>query len=89
MCIVTNTGPTCRCPPGETGNPFPGGSCVTDQCSASRPCNERHVCINGRCKQKCDGVICGLGATCDSNTGKCVCEHNFIGNPDQNCVPRK
>lgn len=89
MCIVTNSGPTCKCPPGEVGNPFPGGSCSTDQCSSNRPCAEPQVCINGRCKQKCDGVVCGVGATCDSASGKCVCEPFFVGNPEMLCMPRK
>lgn len=87
LCIPTAEGPTCKCPQGSFGNPFPGGSCSTDQCSASRPCAERQVCINGRCKERCDGVVCGIGATCDRNSGKCVCEPNFFGNPDLVCVP--
>lgn len=89
MCIVTNSGPTCKCSPGEVGNPFPGGSCSTDQCSSNRPCAEPQVCINGRCKQKCDGVVCGVGATCDNASGKCVCEPFFVGNPEMLCMPRK
>lgn len=89
ICIVTNSGPTCKCPPGEMGNPFPGGSCVTDQCSANRPCIDPQVCINGRCKHKCDGVVCGIGATCDGATGKCVCEPFFVGNPEMLCMPRE
>lgn len=87
LCIPTSEGPTCKCPQGYFGNPFPGGSCSTDQCSASRPCAERQVCINGRCKERCEGVVCGIGATCDKSSGKCVCEPNFIGNPDLVCVP--
>ncbi|XP_036344722.1 fibrillin-3-like, partial [Rhagoletis pomonella] len=87
LCIPTSDGPTCKCPQGYFGNPFPGGSCTTDQCSASRPCAGRQVCINGRCKERCDGVVCGTGATCDKSSGKCVCEPNFIGNPDLVCVP--
>uniref|UniRef100_A0A182M1U8 EGF-like domain-containing protein n=1 Tax=Anopheles culicifacies TaxID=139723 RepID=A0A182M1U8_9DIPT len=87
MCIVSNTGPTCKCPPGEMGNPFPGGSCTTDQCSTSRPCADPQVCINGRCKHKCDGVVCGVGATCDVASGKCICEPYFVGNPELICMP--
>uniref|UniRef100_A0A2M4DS15 Putative nidogen n=1 Tax=Anopheles darlingi TaxID=43151 RepID=A0A2M4DS15_ANODA len=87
VCIVTSTGPTCKCPPGEMGNPFPGGACTTDQCSASRPCADPQVCINGRCKHKCDGMVCGVGATCDGASGKCVCEPYFVGNPELLCMP--
>ncbi|SPP80067.1 blast:Fibrillin-1, partial [Drosophila guanche] len=87
LCIPTSDGPTCKCPQGQLGNPFPGGSCSTDQCTASRPCDERQICINGRCKERCDGVVCGIGATCDKNNGKCVCEPNFVGNPDLLCMP--
>lgn len=89
MCIVSNNGPTCKCPPGENGNPFPGGNCVTDMCSATKPCSGSQVCINGRCKHRCDDVVCGVGAMCDGTTGKCACEPNFIGNPDYICMPRK
>uniref|UniRef100_A0A1A9ZCQ3 EGF-like domain-containing protein n=1 Tax=Glossina pallidipes TaxID=7398 RepID=A0A1A9ZCQ3_GLOPL len=87
LCIPTSEGPTCKCPQGYIGNPFPGGSCSTDQCSASRPCSQKQICINGRCKERCDGVVCGIGATCDKNTGKCICEPNFVGNPDLICMP--
>lgn len=87
MCILTSTGPTCKCPSGQNGNPFPGGQCSIDQCSNQRPCEQPQICIQGRCKQKCEGVVCGVGATCDSNTGRCVCEPNFVGNPDSICMP--
>lgn len=87
LCIVTSDGPTCKCPTGQLGNPFPGGTCLTDQCSSQRPCQSPQVCINGRCKHKCDGIVCGVGANCDSNTGRCVCEPYFVGNPDYICMP--
>jgi hypothetical protein len=87
MCIVTTDGPTCKCPTGQLGNPFAGGSCTIDQCSAQRPCQSPQICINGRCKHKCDGVVCGVGAQCDGNTGRCVCEPFFVGNPDYICMP--
>lgn len=87
LCIVTNRGPTCKCPPGQYGNPFPGGSCATDQCSANQPCTAPQACISGRCKHRCEGVVCGIGANCDVNSGKCVCEPSFIGNPDLLCMP--
>lgn len=88
LCIVTSDGPICKCPTGQIGNPFPGGSCTIDQCSNQRPCKNPLVCINGRCKNKCDsGIVCGVGATCDSSTGRCVCEPNFVGTPDSICMP--
>lgn len=89
LCIVTRDGPTCKCPPGLLGNPFPGGACVTDQCSATRPCSDNQVCIGGRCKHRCEDIVCGIGATCEPSTGKCVCEPYFIGNADLLCMPRK
>lgn len=88
MCIVTRDGPTCKCPPGLLGNPFPGGTCVTDQCSANHPCADNQVCIGGRCKHRCENVVCGVGATCEQSTGKCICELYFVGNPDYLCMPR-
>ena len=89
QCIATASGPTCACVEGFIGNPFPGGHCVPDICSSSNPCVEPSVCIGGRCKERCEGVICGVGATCDKNTNLCVCEPFFIGNPDLICMPRK
>lgn len=89
VCIVTPDGPTCKCPPGLLGNPFPGGDCVTDQCSPTRPCADAQVCIGGRCKHQCENVVCGVGATCNPSNGRCVCEPNFVGNPDLLCMPRK
>jgi len=71
------------------GNPFPGGQCVPDVCSPEIPCAEPSVCISGRCKRRCEGVICGIGAMCDPLTNKCVCNPYFVGNPDLLCMPRK
>lgn len=88
VCIVTREGPTCKCPPGLLGNPFPGGVCVTDQCSSSSPCADSQRCIGGRCKHRCENVVCGVGATCEQSSGRCVCEPNFVGNPDFLCMPR-
>ncbi|KAK3931322.1 Fibrillin-1, partial [Frankliniella fusca] len=87
QCIVTAAGPTCACVEGYLGNPFAGGACLPDVCSAANPCAEPMVCIGGRCKQRCEGVVCGVGATCDKNTNKCVCDPFFIGNPDYLCMP--
>lgn len=89
VCIVSRDGPTCKCPPGLLGNPFPGGNCATDQCSAAIPCSDGQVCIGGRCKHRCENVVCGVGATCEPHSGKCVCEPNFIGNPELLCMPRE
>jgi len=89
QCIATASGPTCACVEGFIGNPFPGGHCVPDICSSSNPCVEPSVCIGGRCKERCEGVICGVGATCDKNTNLCVCDPFFVGNPDLICMPRK
>ncbi|KAF5291111.1 hypothetical protein FQA39_LY14353 [Lamprigera yunnana] len=87
QCIVTNTGPTCKCIEGFSGNPFPGGECTTDVCSSANPCTEPSVCIAGRCKERCEGIVCGIDAHCDLNTNKCVCRPSFIGNPDLICIP--
>lgn len=89
QCIVTPNGATCKCVEGFLGNPFPGGDCLPDVCSASNPCSDPFVCIGGRCKERCEGVVCGIGAVCDRNTNKCVCEPFFVGNPDHICMPRK
>lgn len=88
-CIVARDGPTCKCESGFSGNPFPGGDCLPDQCSSSIPCQNPQVCVNGRCKERCEGVVCGVGAKCDKNTNKCVCLPFFLGDPDLLCVPRK
>ncbi|XP_025836180.1 neurogenic locus notch homolog protein 2-like [Agrilus planipennis] len=87
QCIVTSSGPTCKCLEGSIGNPFPGGKCTTDICSPKNPCPEPSVCVSGRCKQKCEDVICGVGAHCDQGSNKCVCNLNFIGNPNILCMP--
>lgn len=89
QCIVSYDGPTCKCIEGFIGNPFPGGQCVPDVCSSEIPCAEPSVCISGRCKRRCEGVICGIGAMCDPLTNKCVCNPYFVGNPDLLCMPRK
>lgn len=89
QCIVTSSGPTCKCPEGFNGNPFPGGECATDICSPANPCAHPSICIGGRCKERCEGVVCGVGAHCDKNTNKCICDPFFLGNPDLICVPRK
>lgn len=89
QCIPTSDGPTCRCVEGLTGNPFPGGLCTRDFCSSNNPCEDSKVCISGRCKQRCQGIICGIGAHCEKDSGKCICDHNLVGNPDVVCMPRK
>lgn len=71
------------------GNPFPGGRCQPDVCSPEVPCADPSVCISGRCKRRCEGIVCGVGASCDPATNKCVCNPYFIGNPDLLCMPRK
>lgn len=88
-CIVADNGPTCRCEENYIGNPFPGGSCRPDICSASNPCKEPQTCVNGRCKSRCEGVVCGVGAECDSSTNQCKCLPYFLGDPNLLCVPRK
>ncbi|XP_014478673.1 PREDICTED: fibrillin-1-like [Dinoponera quadriceps] len=87
QCIVSYDGPTCKCIEGFMGNPFPGGQCVPDVCSPEIPCAEPSVCISGRCKRRCEGVVCGIGAMCDPLTNKCVCNPYFVGNPDLLCMP--
>jgi len=89
QCIVSYDGPTCKCIEGFMGNPFPGGQCVPDVCSPEIPCAEPSVCISGRCKRRCEGVVCGIGAMCDPLTNKCVCNPYFVGNPDLLCMPRE
>ena len=69
------------------GNPFPGGQCAPDVCSPDVPCAEPSVCISGRCKRRCEGIVCGIGASCDPQSNKCVCNPYFIGNPDLLCMP--
>ncbi|CAG0881855.1 unnamed protein product [Darwinula stevensoni] len=86
-CIVTPDGPTCACLEGYSGNPFPGGACGADVCDAGNRCRPPLMCIQGRCKERCSGVVCGVGAKCDKNTNKCICLPFFIGNPDLLCVP--
>lgn len=89
QCIISKDGPTCVCPEGTVGNPFPGGACRRDVCGPGVPCEEPLTCVAGRCRQRCDGVVCGVGAACNENTGKCVCNAFFVGNPDLLCMPRK
>ncbi|KAG8232834.1 hypothetical protein J437_LFUL013160, partial [Ladona fulva] len=87
VCMATANGPTCKCVEGYVGNPFPGGACHPDVCSVTEPCQEPSICVSGRCKERCEGVVCGVGATCDPSTNKCVCNPFFVGNPDLVCMP--
>lgn len=87
--MATSSGPTCKCVEGFVGNPFPGGACFPDVCSVTEPCHEPSICVGGRCKERCEGVVCGVGATCNPLTNKCVCNSFFTGNPDLLCMPRK
>lgn len=89
QCIISKTGPTCVCPEGMVGNPFPGGTCRRDVCGPGSPCDEPLTCVAGRCRQRCEGVVCGVGASCDEDSGRCVCNAFFVGNPDLLCMPRK
>ncbi|XP_026683577.1 latent-transforming growth factor beta-binding protein 4-like [Diaphorina citri] len=86
-CIVTPAGPTCTCADGARGNPFPGGACYPDLCSATQPCPALSVCVAGRCKARCAGVVCGAGAQCDPALDRCVCPPFYVGDPEFNCVP--
>lgn len=88
QCIISRNGPTCVCLEGMAGNPFPGGQCTRDVCGAGLPCAEPLTCVAGRCRQRCDSVVCGVGASCDKNTGKCLCNAFFVGNPELLCMPR-
>ncbi len=88
QCVASGSeGTTCACLEGYNGNPFAGGVCIPDVCSASNPCQEPQVCVSGRCKERCEGVTCGVGARCDKATNKCVCLPFFIGKPELLCVP--
>ncbi|XP_038215243.1 fibrillin-1-like [Zerene cesonia] len=86
-CIISKTGPTCVCPEGMVGNPFPGGICRRDLCGAGMPCEEPMSCVAGRCRQRCEDVVCGIGASCNEDTGRCMCNAFFVGNPDLLCMP--
>ena len=88
-CIVANDGPTCKCEDDFSGNSFPGGFCSPDVCSVTNPCTDPQVCVNGRCKERCEGIVCGVGAKCDKATNKCICLPHFLGDPNLLCVPRK
>lgn len=87
MCIPTSEGPTCKCQPKYRGNPFAGGVCKLDECTSINQCSFPQVCINGRCKERCDEVVCGISASCEKFTGKCVCDFNFVGDPNLLCMP--
>ena len=87
QCVASTEGTTCACLDGYNGNPFPGGSCIPDVCSAATPCQQPQLCVSGRCKERCEGVTCGVGARCDKSTNKCVCLPFFIGKADLLCVP--
>jgi len=88
-CITSVEGPTCKCLDGFMGNPFPGGQCFPEVCSPTSPCQDPMVCVGGKCKERCEGQLCGIGATCDQNTNRCVCPPFYVGNPSYKCVPRK
>ena len=87
QCIAAASGPTCACTKGTTGNPFPGGSCVPEVCSAASPCPEPLSCVSGKCRERCDASSCGLNAACDLNSNKCFCREGFVGDGNFLCMP--
>ena len=87
QCVITTSGPTCKCAEGLFGNPFPGGKCTPDLCSNVNLCSDTQSCVNGRCKETCESITCGIGAHCDEETRKCTCDYSFIGRPELICMP--
>ena len=87
QCIISPQGPTCACSQGTIGNPFPGGSCVPEICSAANPCPQPLSCVSGKCRERCDQSSCGINAACDADTNKCFCQEGFVGDGNFLCMP--
>ena len=87
QCIISTNGPTCVCLQGTNGNPFPGGICFPEVCSAASPCPEPLTCVSGKCKERCQSNTCGLNAACDPSTNKCFCKEGFVGDGNFLCMP--
>src|SRR5690606_33472701 len=94
ICIVSeHLEPICRCPVGQTGNPWAGGSGCHSLINCGnlgqRSCPAGMRCQGSICVHVCGGdedkKQCGVGAVCDPVTQDCVCRPYQIGDPHLLC----
>ncbi|GLH00239.1 Neurogenic locus Notch protein, partial [Gryllus bimaculatus] len=98
LCSVAAHRPTCRCPPGYTGNP--NTLCVLaptpppPQCTMDADCASKLACFSGKCKNPCvETKPCTANAECivvdtlPLRTMSCQCLPGFVGDADVECKP--
>lgn len=95
QCIVNNHIPSCRCPPGYTGNP--SRSCeiipVKDVgCRMDSDCPSKQACFSGDCKNPCyvtkpcaAYAICAVVDSLPLRTMVCTCKDGYIGDAESEC----
>jgi hypothetical protein len=89
-CRVSNHRPVCFCPQGLQGNPKV--ECRKVECARNRDCETAKSYVEGSCVNLCLlPNACGVNAQCKSvrHRKQCACPQNFIGNPNDECVPDK
>lgn len=92
VCINTIGSFDCKCKAGYEGNPFSMCSALSkaycnnpqdcDCSSQSSLCPSGFKCEKGRCVNLCDQKRCGPFATCDFESGQCVCIQGYQGTPN-------
>lgn len=97
QCFVINHRPTCKCPPGFTGDARK--NCVKQvepipQCMIDADCPSKFACFDGSCKDPCrESRPCVTDATCSvidtlpMRTMICECLPNYIGDATIACAP--
>lgn len=96
QCSVQNHAPSCRCPPGYTGDPSRSCDIIPlkpePRCRMDVDCPSKQACFSGECKNPCyETKPCGANAVCsvvDSlplRTMVCTCIAGFVGDAEKEC----
>lgn len=85
-CKAVGERPTCSCQIGYLGAP---PNC-RPECAVSSECGQHLACINQKCKDPCPGT-CGYNARCQviNHNPICSCENDYVGNPFEQCLPKR
>lgn len=84
LCINTQGGYECNCPPGTVGDPYIRGcEKLEEGCKSNEDCPNDKICDNGtkQCISPC--FICGPSAICTvtNHVALCTCPSELIGDP--------